>query len=245
MTGSSPIAEAIARVRERIAAAAARAGRDPDGVRLMAVSKFHNREAVEEAYAAGIRLFGESRVQEAEEKFPELQVRHPDIELHFIGSLQRNKAKRAAELFSCVQSADRDEILTELSRRAAALGRTLDILLELHTGEDSKSGYPDFESLRKAVELAGSLPGLRFRGLMTMAPYTADPAPIKASFRTLREERDRLRSLYPDTDPSVLSMGMSNDFEIAVEEGATLVRVGTAIFGNRPANGSGMGGGVG
>lgn len=239
MNGGSAIAEAIGRVRGRIEAAALRAGRNPQDVRLMAVSKFQGIEAAEAAYGAGIRLFGESRVQEAREKFEALKARHPDIELHLIGSLQRNKAKHAAELFSCVQSADRDEILTELSRRADALGKTLDVLLELHTGEESKAGYPDFHSLQRGVELALSLPALRFRGLMTMAPYTDDPVPVRVSFRALRAARDRLRELYPETDPALLSMGMTNDFEIAVEEGATLVRVGTAIFGSRPSPGGG------
>jgi pyridoxal phosphate enzyme (YggS family) len=237
MSAPPSIAESVERIRERIDAAARRSGRDPAEVRLMAVSKFHGASAVGAAYGAGIRLFGESRVQEAREKFAVLKTELPGIELHLIGSLQRNKAKQAAELFSCVQSADRDEILAELSRRAEALGRTLDILIELHTGEESKAGYPDFDSLRKAVELTLSLPALRFRGLMTMAPYTEDPVPIRASFRALRAVRDRLRAMYPEADPCVLSMGMTNDFEIAVEEGSTLVRVGTAIFGPRPVAG--------
>jgi hypothetical protein len=233
VTARSPIAESIARVRERLEAAAVRSGRNPAEIRLMAVSKFHGADAVEEAYSAGMRLFGESRVQEAKEKFTPLLAAHADLELHLIGGLQRNKAKYAADLFSCVQSIDRDEILMELSRRSAAAGRTLDILFELHTGEESKAGYPDFGALRRAVDLAAGLPCLRVRGLMTMAPYTEDQIPVRAAFRSLRQARDRLAALYPALDFSVLSMGMTGDFEIAVEEGSTLIRVGTAIFGER------------
>lgn len=229
------IAEAVEAVRERVAAAAARSGRRIEDVRLMGVSKFHDGRAVEAAYAAGIRLFGESRVQEAREKFLGLRDSFPGAELHLIGSLQRNKAKQAAELFSCVQSVDRDEIIVELSRRAAAAERTLDILLELHTGEESKAGYADADAAARALELVLAQPSLKIRGLMTMAPYTDDPAPIRASFRALVSCRGFLASRFPGVELPVLSMGMTNDFEIAVEEGSTLVRVGTAIFGSRPS----------
>jgi hypothetical protein len=128
---------------------------------------------------------------------------------------------------------DRDEILAELSRRATDSGRTIDILLEMHTGEESKAGYRDADALFRSADLAVSLPGLRVRGLMTMAPYTQDEKPIRASFRTLLRARDGLASRLPQNDWSVLSMGMTNDYEIAVEEGSTMVRVGTAIFGSR------------
>ncbi len=225
------IAESIQAVRGRIEAACLRAGRDPREVRLMGVSKFHGAEEVRLAREAGLDLFGESRVQEAGGKFPALKAAFPSLELHLIGSLQRNKAKAAAELFDCVQSVDRDELIVELAKRAAASARPLDVLLELHTGEESKAGYPDAESLFRAAEVALSYPSLRLRGLMTMAPFTDDERPIRSSFRALRAARDALVRRFPEADWSVLSMGMSNDFEIAVEEGATLVRVGTAIFG--------------
>ena len=231
------IAEAAEAVRERIAAAASRAGRSADDVSLMGVSKFHDRRAVEAAYAAGIRLFGESRVQEARDKFSSPPEDLPGIELHLIGSLQRNKARQAVELFSCVQSVDRDEIAAELSRRAAAAGRTLDVLLELHTGEESKAGFADRDAAARALELVLASPALRVRGLMTMAPYTEDSAAIRASFRALVSCRAFLAARFPDVELPVLSMGMTNDYEIAVEEGSTLVRVGTAIFGPRPAGG--------
>ena len=230
----SHIASALAQVQERIAAAARRSGRKSEEIQLMAVSKFHDVDEILQAYAAGQRLFGENRVQEAASKFQALTQKYPDINLHLIGTLQRNKAKQVPGLFSCVQSVDRDEILVELSRRAVALGMRIDILLEMHTGEESKAGYPDAEALFRAADLAVSLPGIRVRGLMTMAPYTGDEKPIRASFRTLVWARDTLVSRLPQDDWSNLSMGMTNDYEIAVEEGSTLVRVGTAIFGSRP-----------
>jgi hypothetical protein len=231
------ISEAIDRVKERLEASASRAGRNVSDIRLMAVSKFHDGHAVVDAYEAGIRLFGESRVQEAREKFSSLFQTRPDIELHLIGSLQRNKTKYAVELFPCVQSVDRDEIIGELARRAAAAGRIVDILFEMHTGEESKSGYPDRNALAQAVETALSSPSVRVRGLMTMAPFTEDQEVVRTSFRSLVSARDFLSSRFPGVDFSVLSMGMTNDFEIAVEEGSTLVRVGTAIFGPRPVGG--------
>lgn len=234
--GSDAIAAAVARVREEIAAACARSGRSESEVRLMGVSKFRPASDVEAARAAGIDLFGESRVQEAAERFPGILRGDPAVELHLIGSLQRNKAKAAVSLFSCVQSLDRDELAVELARRASAEGRTLDVLLELHTGEESKAGYPDLDALLRGAELVLSLaPSLRPRGLMTMAPFTDDPAPVRASFRALRAAALRLEGLFPQADWSVLSMGMSNDYRIAVEEGSTLVRVGTAIFGSSGA----------
>jgi pyridoxal phosphate enzyme (YggS family) len=228
------VAEAVARSRERIEAACLRSGRNPREIRLMGVSKFHSAEEVRSAWDAGIELFGESRVQEANDKFPALKEALPALELHLIGSLQRNKAKIAVELFDCVQSADRDELIVELAKRAEAAGLSLDLLLELHTGEESKAGYPDADSLYRAAELALSSGSLKLRGLMTMAPFTDDERPIRASFRALRAAREGLLARFPEADWSVLSMGMSNDFEIAIEEGSTLVRIGTAIFG-RPA----------
>jgi pyridoxal phosphate enzyme (YggS family) len=229
------IAEAVAKTRESIEEACRRSGRRSEDVLLMGVSKFHDAASVRSAWNAGVVLFGESRVQEAKDKFPALQEEFPSLELHLIGSLQRNKAKVAVDLFDCVQSADRDELVLELAKRAEAADCPLDLLLELHTGEESKAGYPDAEALYRAAELCLSLPSIRLRGLMTMAPYTQDEKPIRASFRALVSAKDGLARRFPEADWSVLSMGMSNDFEIAVEEGSTLVRVGTAIFG-RPSS---------
>ena len=228
------IQEAVLRVRERIEAACSRAGRDPREVRLMGVSKFHGADEVRSAWDAGVTLFGESRVQEAMGKFPALKSEQPTLELHLIGSLQRNKAKIAVDLFNCVQSVDRDELLLELAKRAATMNRTIEILLELHTGEESKAGYPDADSLYHAAELALASGSLKLAGLMTMAPFTEDESVIRPSFRSLRAAKEGLARRFPEAEWSTLSMGMSNDFEIAVEEGSTLVRVGTAIFG-RPS----------
>lgn len=202
----------------------------------MAVTKFHPIEAVEAAYAAGARLFGENRVQEAESKFAPFLASHPDARVELIGSLQSNKAKKAVALFSSVQSVDSLGLLSELEKRAAAASRRLDILFELHTGEDSKAGFPDLEGLLEAADfLAGLGPdsSLRPRGLMTMAPFTKDEGSIRASFRSLRAAFDALKTRFPFPSFDTLSMGMTNDFEIAVEEGSTLVRIGTAIFGSR------------
>lgn len=228
------IAGNIERIRERIEAAARRAGRDPAEIRLMAVSKFHDLSAVKEAYRAGIRLFGENRVQEARGKFADFKRDASDVDLHLIGSLQRNKAKSAVELFSCVQSVDRDELVVELARRAEEAGRILPVFLELHTGEESKAGFDGFDSLCRAAELVFASSSLSLRGLMTMAPYTDDPSPIRASFRSLRSAGEELEKRYPEMEPLILSMGMTNDFELAIEEGSQLVRIGTALFGSRP-----------
>jgi len=221
------------RVRDAIADAAARAGREPGEIALLAVTKFHPLEAVEAAYDAGARLFGENRVQEAEEKYPAFLASHPDARVDMIGHLQSNKAKKAVTLFSRVQSVDSIELLAELDRRAAARAARVEILFELHTGEESKSGFPNLDELWRACEAAAGLGHVAPRGLMTMAPFTSEEAPIRASFRSLRaamEEAAR-RFAFPSFD--VLSMGMTNDYGIAIEEGSTLVRIGTAIFGKR------------
>jgi pyridoxal phosphate enzyme (YggS family) len=227
------IPDALEDIQERIAAACARSGRKAEEVRLMGVSKFHSREQVEEAWQAGLTLFGESRVREAAEKFEGFARDHPGVELHMIGSLQRNKAKTALSLFDCVESADREEIIVELGKLSSAGERPLSILLEMNAGEASKSGFPDEESLFRAAEAALAHPFLRIRGLMTMAPLTDDTGLIRRSFRSLVQARDKLQTRFPDCGWSCLSMGMSGDYEIAVEEGSTLVRIGTAIFGER------------
>ena len=232
------IAANIARIEERIQRACAVSGRRRDEITLMGVSKFQPREKVEEAWLAGIRCFGESRVQEGAEKFAGSRERFPGLELHLIGSLQRNKAKTAAGLFDWVQSVDRPGLITELGKRASDRERPLAILFELHTGEESKSGFPGLEELYRAAELALGCPALRVRGLMTMAPNTASQEPVRASFRRLAQARRELEQRFPPPagagwDWSCLSMGMSGDFEIAVEEGSTLLRIGGAIFGER------------
>ncbi|MDR3166381.1 MAG: YggS family pyridoxal phosphate-dependent enzyme [Treponema sp.] len=227
------IADAVKHIRERIYEACLRSGRNPAEVALMGVSKFHGLAELEEAWEGGIRLFGENRVQEAAEKFTVFRQKHPEAELHMIGSLQRNKAKTAAALFDGIQSVDRDSLIDELGGLTSGRDSPLMILLELHTGEDSKTGYPDRESLCRAAERALSYSGLALKGLMTMAPYTEDKGEIHEAFRSLVRAKDLLESRFPGVDWSCLSMGMSGDFETAIEEGSTLVRIGTAIFGER------------
>ena len=234
----------IEKIEERIEAACHRSGRCRDEIKLMAVTKFFPPEAVEAAYKAGIRLFGESRVQEGTEKYSKFFQMHPSIEagtgsveLHLIGSLQRNKAKKAAAFFDCIQSVDRESLVDELGVLTMERNCPLMILLEYHTGEETKAGFQDLKSLLRAAEKTLSLPGLHPIGLMTMAPYTTDEKVIRASFRKLSAAREELLKQFKIGKESwpCLSMGMTNDFEIAIEEGSNLIRLGTAIFGESRA----------
>jgi pyridoxal phosphate enzyme (YggS family) len=220
-------------LEERIQQACSRSGRARKDIILMGVSKFHGRDVVEEAWKAGIRFFGESRVQEGAEKFAGFRESHPGTELHMIGSLQGNKARAAVSLFDCIQSVDRDSIIGELGKYSSSRERPLKVLLELHTGEESKRGFPDEESLFRATEMVLSFPGLSIAGLMTMAPFTRDESPIRNSFRAVLKAQAELEKRFPHCNWSCLSMGMSNDFELAIEEGATLIRIGTLLFGER------------
>lgn len=227
------IAENIERLRERIHSACVRSGRDMKTVGLMGVTKFHPPQVLEEAWEGGLRLFGESRIQEAETKFPAFKRIHRDAELHLIGTLQRNKVKRALELFDCIQSVDRKDLVVELLKRSQGRKAVMELLFELHTGEESKSGFETLEALSEAAELALVDKRVKIRGLMTMAPYSQDEQAIRRSFRALRSAQAVLQRRFSQADWSVLSMGMTNDFEIAVEEGSTLLRIGTGIFGQR------------
>lgn len=218
----------LARVRERIAEAAARAGRDPADVRLCAVTKAAGVAAVREAVAAGARILGENRIQTAEPKIREAQDLAGRVAWHMIGHLQRNKARRAVELFEVIGAVDGLPLARRLSDLGTERGSPVTALVEVNTsGEAAKRGFAAKEA-PAALEEMRTLPGLRVSGLMTMAPFTDDERPVRACFAGLRELRDALP--FAEELP-VLSMGMTNDFEIAVEEGATLVRVGTAIFG--------------
>jgi pyridoxal phosphate enzyme (YggS family) len=227
------IAERVAAVRERIARAAERARRSPDAIRLVAVSKTHPVDAVREAFAAGVRDFGENRVQEAEPKIAatgDLVAR--GAAWHLVGHLQSNKARRAAGLFALVQSIDSVELALRLARAAGEAGGTLRGLVEVDlAGEQSKYGLPEAELLQALAALRGQ-PGLRLEGLMVLPPLLEDAEAVRPYFRRLRALRDRAlgEGLLAAGE---LSMGMSHDFEAAVEEGATVVRVGTAIFGER------------
>ncbi|MDR0563248.1 MAG: YggS family pyridoxal phosphate-dependent enzyme [Spirochaetaceae bacterium] len=224
------IIQNIARIREQIQDACLRAGRNPEEIQLMGVSKFQEISKIEEAWSGGIRLFGESRVQEGVEKFTDFKRSHPDLELHLIGALQRNKAKTAGAFFDAIQSVDRDALIDTLGTAAV---RPLNILLELRTGEETKTGFPDLESLFRGAEKIESYPLLKVKGLMTIAPYTGDPRRIREAFRAVASARNKLEARFPAYDWSCLSMGMSGDFETAIEEGATLLRIGTALFGSR------------
>jgi len=225
------VAENIAKIEERIQKACDSAGRKRDEITLMGVSKFVPLGMVEEAFRAGIRCFGESRVQEGTEKFETFKREHPEARIHLIGSLQRNKAKPAALFFDCIQSVDREQIIGELVKHVYQLERPLEILLEFHTGEETKSGFADLDGLFKAAELVLDGANLKPSGLMTMAPFTEDNGLIRSSFRKLVKAQEELEKRFPPKENwSCLSMGMSNDFEIAIEEGSNLLRIGSLIF---------------
>ena len=222
----------VSRITGSLAEIALRCGRRPEEITLCAVSKFHPISAIKEAYAAGVRVFGESRVQEFYPKLRDWDK--ADAEIQMIGPLQSNKVRKTLERCSLVQSVDRDELIDELERMAAAMGKTQAILFEINSGEDAKSGYPDKAAFFRGVERALSGKHLRVEGLMTMAPLTGDERAVRAAFRALFELRREAGTRYPEIDWKTLSMGMSGDYPIAIEEGATMVRIGTAIFGERP-----------
>jgi hypothetical protein len=233
---SKSIPENIAVVRERIASATRRTGRAVDDIALMAVSKTHPPEHIREAYNAGLRLFGENRVQEFSGKAEALSDFH-EAEWHLIGHLQTNKAGKAVELFRAVDSVDSLRLAEKLDAAARALGKKLDVLIEINVGgEAAKSGIAvDSPALEELLNAAPRLEALSFCGLMTVPPFTDDPQEARPYFRKLRELRDTLAARkLPAVAMGELSMGMSHDFEIAIEEGSTCVRVGTAIFGERP-----------
>ena len=224
------IATNLDTVRGEIASAARRAGRDPSAIRLVAVSKTHPADAVARAAAAGQTIFGESRVQEARDKIPACPS---GLDWHFIGHLQKNKVRQALPLFSFFHSIDSTALAQAIDRIATENEKPAEGLLEVNvSGEETKHGFTPDE-LRKGFSALGKLPHLRIRGLMTMAPYSENPEDARPVFRALRELRDELQSAHNHPLPE-LSMGMSGDFVPAIEEGATLVRVGSSIFGTRP-----------
>lgn len=224
MAPSSSLADRLADVRARITAAAQDAGRDPASVTLVAVSKFHPASSVQEAIAAGQTVFGENRVQEAAVKFPPLREHNPALRLHLIGGLQTNKAKDAVRIADMIESLDRPALADALARAADSVGRMPELLIEVNTGDEpQKFGVPK-EEADSFIRTCRQRFGTSLRGLMCIPPAEEDPAP---HFRLLR-------SMAQTHGLPVLSMGMSADYPIAIAEGATLVRVGTAIFGPRP-----------
>jgi PLP dependent protein len=231
-----PIAENIAAIRERIAAAAARVRRNPDDITVMAVSKTVEPERIRQAYAAGLRVFGENRVQEFAGKSAALHDLS-EAKWHLIGHLQSNKAKKATELFHTIDSVDSLYLAQKLNDAAPHWGKVLPVLIEIKVGEEeSKTGIPaSSPELETLLQAAPELEHLQVRGLMTVPPFTEDPEGARMYFRLLRDLRDQIAARkLPRVQMDVLSMGMSHDFEVAIEEGSTCVRVGTAIFGARP-----------
>ncbi len=237
------IRENIEHIREKIDRAAVKSGRSSSAVKLMAVTKFRSIEEIRSAYGAGIRLFGENRVQEAVEKFSDPALRMDDARLHMIGVLQRNKVKSILPYVSCIHSVDRIELMEEIAKRLQAENpslclafRPLTLLIEVHTGEESKSGFTSEDGIVRALEYAQEA-NLNVGGFMTMAPLSLSPESleVRRSFVTLREIKERMQKRFPSFSLTELSMGMSSDFETAIEEGSTLVRIGTAVFRNSGA----------
>lgn len=236
MVGAEEIRANLERVRGRIAAACARAGRDPGSVVLIGVTKTWGPEVVLAAWEAGLRDFGENYAQELVEKAREVERAGARPRWHFIGGLQTNKVKAVVGLVHGVQSVDRESLARELGRRVGG-GRALDVFVEVNTGgEPQKSGVAPGEAAALCARVLEE-PGLRLVGLMCVPPFSEDPEASRPHFRELRGLRDRLRRDLGVGEGvlSGLSMGMSHDFEVAVEEGATVVRVGTALFGERTA----------
>jgi pyridoxal phosphate enzyme (YggS family) len=220
----------LAVVRERIAAACARAGHEPNSVALLAVTKSHSPETVSEAARAGLTLFGENKVQEAKAKIPLCPGR---LRWQMIGHLQSNKCRDAVELFEMIQSVDSLPLAQEINRRAEQASKRMPILLEVNlAGEASKFGFKPAAVL-EALPAINALTRLEIHGLMTIAPWTQEAEKVRPIFRQLRELKEACEQSLGAPLPH-LSMGMSGDFEVAIEEGATLVRVGTALFGARP-----------
>ncbi len=229
------IAHNVADVRGRISVAAERAGRNPAEIMLMGVSKTFPPARIREAYDAGLRIFGENRVQEFTGKAAAVRDLR-EAEWHMIGHLQSNKAAPAAEAFAAIDSLDSLKLAEKLNASAGKLGKKLGVLIEINVGgETAKSGLsPDSDELEELLSAAPRLEQLDFRGLMTIPPFTDDVQEARPYFRQLRVLRDQIAAQHlPAILMDVLSMGMSHDFEIAIEEGSTCVRVGTAIFGQR------------
>lgn len=229
------IADNIAHIHERIHAAARRAQRSANEIAFMAVSKTHTPAQIREAFTAGLRLFGENRVQEFAGKVEALAGLR-DAEWHMIGHMQSNKAVKAVQLFSAIDSVDSVKLARRLHTAAQQVGKQLPVLIEINVGgESAKTGVtPESQELEELLSAASGFEHLKLRGLMSVPPYTEDPGGARPYFRKLRELRDQIAARkLPRVAMDTLSMGMSHDFEVAIAEGSTCVRVGTAIFGER------------
>jgi hypothetical protein len=229
--GGMALVEALNSIRRRIGAACARAGRAPDTVTLVAVTKGQPPDVVRATAEAGLTLLGENKVQEAKAKIPLCPAR---LRWHMIGHLQSNKCRDAVELFEMIHSVDSLALAREINKRAEQAAKTMPILLEVNVaGEASKFGYRP-EMLLAELKAINELPRIEIQGLMTMAPWTPEPEKVRPVFRRLRELKSECEKILGAPLPH-LSMGMTGDFEVAIEEGATLVRIGTALFGERSA----------
>jgi conserved hypothetical protein TIGR00044 len=221
------ICQKIQEIEQRLARACERAGRKREEVLLLGASKYANAEKIREAYQCGVRVFGESRAQDFLKKFEELK--DLPIDWHFIGNLQTNKVKYIIDKVSLIHSLDRPSLAEEIQKRAERLGKVQDVLIEVNVGKEETKGGVYEEDLEKLFEYCLSLKNLRVLGLMAIPPYKENPEEVRPYFVKLRKLKERLEDLYKIKLPH-LSMGMSGDFEVAVEEGATIVRIGSAIF---------------
>ena len=227
------IAENLARIKTQMVEACLRSGRNPAGVRLIGVTKTVSTDRIREGVLAGISLLGENYVQEAREKREILG--DLDIEWHFIGHLQSNKAKTAVEYFDWIHTLDRLKLARELDRHAQKSGKQIPVLIQVNVGDETTKSGVSPEEASSLFESVLPLDGLMIRGLMTLPPYLEDPEGVRPYFRQLRQILERVRDSSPRPgELTELSMGMSHDFQVAIEEGATLIRVGTALFGERP-----------
>ncbi len=225
------IGDNLQNIRESVERCCVRSGRSVSSIKLVAVSKTHTVDSIREAYQAGQRCFGESRLQEALQKIPALPG---DIEWHFIGPLQSNKVKPVIRQFSLIHSVDSLELARTIDRRAGQMGKTQDVLLEINIGQESSKHGFDLNDLPDVLKAILALSHLHVRGVMTIPPYSDEPETGRIYYRALRiESRSAWNAFGLDLTHLDLSMGMSHDYEIAIEEGATMIRIGTSIFGSR------------
>lgn len=221
------IKENLEVIRNRIKEAAQKAAREPSDIELVAVTKLVNVPQIREAINAGIKIIGENRVQEAKNKFQQLK----DIKWHLIGHLQKNKVKDAVEIFDMIQSVDKIELAEEINKRAEQINKIIDILIQINiSGEESRFGVSPSSTL-KIIQQISKFKNIKIRGLMTIAPLVSNPEDVRLYFRELAKLRDKIaRPKIENVQMKYLSMGMSNDFEVAIEEGSNMVRIGRAIF---------------
>ena len=223
--------ERISTTFKKMSHAAMRAGRNPEDVMLIAVTKTIDIQGIREAIDAGLRIFGENRVQEARDKIESLEGISESLHWHLIGHLQRNKAKYAVRMFDMIHSLDTIDLAEEINRQASMAGKVQDVLIEVKLSpEETKQGIPKHE-LMALLTAVREMKHLNLKGLMTMPPFSSNPQEVRPYFRELCELRDKMK--LDGVSLTELSMGMSHDFEVAIEEGATMVRIGTAIFGER------------